>query len=80
MAPYRDIMWGGTYLPGDLYLFAFVPTGVHAVCDRRGWRVAGGAGPHVLQCETGRQVSAGKELVLLGRCSLLVEKIVRSPV
>lgn len=30
------------------------------MCDCRGWRVAGGAGPHVLQRETGGKVSAGK--------------------
>lgn len=30
------------------------------MCDRCGRGVAGGAGPHVLQRETGRKVSAGK--------------------
>lgn len=34
------------------------------MCDCRGWRVAGGAGPHVLQCETGGKVSAGKDPAL----------------
>lgn len=38
--------------------------------DRCGRRVAGGAGPNVLQCEAGRQISAGKRPVLLGRCYL----------
>lgn len=41
-----------------------LPAGVHAVCDCCGRRVAGGAGPHVLQRETGRKVSAGKVPVL----------------
>lgn len=66
MARHREIMLGRTWLPCDLYPVAFLPTGVHAVCDRCGWRVAGGAGPDVLQCEAGRQISAGKGPVLPG--------------
>lgn len=34
------------------------------MCDCCGRRVAGGAGPHVLQRETGRKVSAGEDPAL----------------
>lgn len=46
--------------------------------DRCGRRVAGGAGPNVLQCEAGRQISAGKRPVLLGRCYLPAVEVLSS--
>ena len=48
----------------DHHFVILLPAGVHAVCDRSGWRVAGRARPHVLQRETGRKVSAGKDPTL----------------
>ena len=40
-----------------------VPAGIHAVCHCCGWRVAGGAGPHVLQYQTRWQVTPGESPV-----------------
>lgn len=55
-------LWEGHWPSCDPRLPALLPTGVHAVRDRCGWGVAGGAGPHVLQRETGGQVTAGEVL------------------
>lgn len=38
----------------------FLSPGVHAVCHVRGWRVASGAGPHVLQHQACGEVTSGK--------------------
>lgn len=59
-------LWEGHWPSCDPRLPALLPTGVHAVRDRCGRGVAGGAGPHVLQRETGGQVTAGEGSVLRG--------------
>ena len=69
--PRRSRLWnysardGPKHWPScDHRFVTLLPAGVHAVCHCCGWRVAGGAGPHVLQRQTGGKVSAGKHPVL----------------